>query len=51
MAQASGGAAPAEFLSTHPGHETRIQKLDQLMPEALRVRAESCGAPLDPDAR
>jgi predicted Zn-dependent protease len=43
MAQASGGAAPAEFMSTHPGHETRIQNLNQWMPEALRARAESCG--------
>ena len=43
MAQAAGGAAPAEFMSTHPGHETRIQNLAQWMPEALRVRAESCG--------
>jgi len=43
MAQASGGAAPAEFMSTHPGHDTRIQNLNQWMPEALRVRAESCG--------
>jgi predicted Zn-dependent protease len=43
MAQAGGGAAPAEFMSTHPGHETRIQQLNQWMPEALRMRAESCG--------
>jgi predicted Zn-dependent protease len=49
MAQASGGGgAPAEFMSTHPGHETRIQNLNQWMPEALRVRAESCGG--DPGA-
>ncbi|HEY8156634.1 MAG TPA: M48 family metallopeptidase [Myxococcota bacterium] len=40
---AGGGAAPAEFMSTHPGHETRIQNLDQWMAEAMRVRAESCG--------
>ena len=53
MAQAAGGgAAPAEFMSTHPGHETRIQNLNQWMPEALRVRAESCGgaAGATPDA-
>jgi predicted Zn-dependent protease len=48
MASASGGAAPAEFMSTHPGHETRIQNLNGWMAEALRVRAESCpgAAPL-----
>ena len=49
MSQAAGGGgAPAEFMSTHPGHETRIQNLNQWMPEALRVRAESCGG--DPGA-
>jgi predicted Zn-dependent protease len=50
MAQASGSAAPAEFLSTHPGHETRIHDLNQWMPEALRVRAESCGGAPGPPA-
>ncbi len=37
MAQSSGGAAPAEFLSTHPGHETRIEQLKKWMPEAMGV--------------
>jgi predicted Zn-dependent protease len=31
-----GGQAPPEFLSTHPGHGTRIAQLQQLMPEAWR---------------
>ena len=30
-----GGAAPPTFLSTHPGHDQRIQQLQQLMPQAL----------------
>lgn len=37
MAQHSGGGAPAEFLSTHPGHETRIEQLQQWMPEAMAI--------------
>jgi len=35
MAAASGGSPP-QFLSTHPSDETRIKKLNQFMPEALK---------------
>ena len=35
MAEA-GGSKPPEFLSTHPSDETRIRKLKQFMPEALK---------------
>ena len=38
-----GGSRTAEFLSTHPSHETRIRKLNEWMPEALRARQENCG--------
>jgi predicted Zn-dependent protease len=41
MGQASGGA-PSEFTSTHPSHSTRIRQFEQWMPEALKIRAESC---------
>ena len=36
-----GGARPAEFLSTHPSHQTRIERLEAAMPEAERVRSRS----------
>ncbi len=37
MAQVSGGEGPAEFLSTHPSHDTRIEQLKEWMPEALAI--------------
>jgi metalloendopeptidase OMA1, mitochondrial len=37
MGSASGGKAPPEFLSTHPSHETRVQRLKALMPEAIQI--------------
>ncbi|MBC7902993.1 MAG: M48 family metallopeptidase [Gemmatimonadaceae bacterium] len=36
MAQASNGQSPPEFMSTHPSESTRIQRLRELMPEALK---------------
>jgi predicted Zn-dependent protease len=33
---AVGGAKPPEFLSTHPSDDTRMRKLKQFMPEALK---------------
>ncbi len=43
MGEASGGKAPAEFMSTHPSNETRVQQFEAWMPEALAVRERSCG--------
>ena len=37
MEQLSGGGGPSEFLSTHPGHETRIAQLKKWMPEAMAI--------------
>jgi predicted Zn-dependent protease len=36
MAQAGNGQKPPEFMSTHPSEETRIQRLQKFMPEALK---------------
>ncbi|QMW06627.1 M48 family metallopeptidase [Spirosoma foliorum] len=39
MAKASGGKAPAEFLSDHPSDERRIADLQKLLPEAQKYYA------------
>lgn len=44
MARA-GGAAPPEFLSTHPSDQTRIQTLQRLMPQALALYEQSDKVP------
>jgi len=44
--QQSGGQQPHEFLSTHPGHETRIKRLTDHMPEALAHYNQSNKAPV-----
>ncbi len=36
MAAGKGGQAPPEFLSTHPSDDTRIQKIKDELPEALK---------------
>lgn len=36
MKAMSKGSRPPEFLSTHPAEDTRIEKLRQMMPEALK---------------
>lgn len=44
--QQSGGQQPHEFLSTHPGHETRIKRLTEHMPEALALYTQANKAPV-----
>ncbi|MFO0774402.1 MAG: M48 family metallopeptidase [Nitrospiraceae bacterium] len=54
MGQLSGGGAPPEFMSTHPGHETRIAQMQKWMPEALskvRPGGPGIGTELPPIAR
>jgi predicted Zn-dependent protease len=41
MIQATGGAGPPEFLSTHPDPSNRIQRLEELMPKALEIYEKS----------
>jgi predicted Zn-dependent protease len=36
MAKKKGGQAPPELLSTHPSDETRIQKIKESLPEAMK---------------
>lgn len=38
---ANGGGAPPEFLSTHPSHETRIERLNAKLPEAMEYYEKS----------
>lgn len=42
---AAGGGAPAEFMSTHPSHETRIRQFEEWMPEALEIYKTNCPQP------
>lgn len=45
MDQASEGQQPAEFMSTHPSHDTRIEELSDYMPKAMQFyqQAQSIG--------
>jgi len=46
MGEVSKGKQPAEFMSTHPSHETRIKQFEEWMPEALALREKHCGSKL-----
>ena len=37
MSRATNGKAPPEFLSTHPSHETRIERLKKDLPKAIEI--------------
>jgi predicted Zn-dependent protease len=44
----SASGKPPEFLSTHPGHDTRVRQLEAWMPEATRLYAQSTRARVVP---
>ncbi len=41
MSAAGDGREPAEFLSTHPSHNTRIEELNQYMQKAMTLRQQA----------
>ena len=45
MESLSQGGGPPEFLSTHPSHETRVERLKAKLPEALEIWKQSAGSP------
>ena len=56
MAEATGGAQPPEFMSTHPSHASRIRDLERAMPAALEAYrqadpAQRSGSTLDSTER
>ncbi|MBY0498381.1 MAG: M48 family metallopeptidase [Nitrosomonas sp.] len=51
MAQASQGEQPAEFLSTHPSHETRIEDLRALLPKANKMLQQARAAGKKPNCK
>ncbi len=42
MGEMGQGQQPAEFISTHPSHETRIKQFQEWMPEALAIHEQHC---------
>lgn len=47
MSQA-GGKKTSDFLSTHPGHETRQSDIQRWLPEAIEIYERSAKAPVEP---
>jgi predicted Zn-dependent protease len=48
MEQQSGSGGSPEFLSTHPGHDTRIEQLKKWMPEAMAIYQKRTPLPATP---
>jgi predicted Zn-dependent protease len=51
MSQASQGSRPAEFLSTHPSHETRIDELREHMPKSMELMRQAHAIGKKPDCQ
>ena len=51
MEQASQGQQPIEFMSTHPAHATRIQNLQQHMPQAMALYQQAQAAGKQPHCK
>jgi len=51
MAQASQGAQPVEFLSTHPSHATRIDDLRTHLPKAMKIMQQAHAAGKNPGCK
>lgn len=51
MGQASKGAQPPEFMSTHPAHESRIQELNRHMPKAMQIYQQARAAGKRPNCQ
>lgn len=51
MSKADGGKAPPEFLSTHPGHKTRIANLNKRMNKSLAIYNQARASGKRPNCR
>ena len=51
MEAASGGQGPPQFLSTHPSHASRIERIKQLLPNAIQIYEGSNVSPAINPAR
>lgn len=51
MARAAGGRAPAEFMSTHPSHDTRIRDLNNELSNAMPLYEQARAAGRRPNCR
>lgn len=50
MGGAGSGSQPPEFSSTHPSHDTRIRRLKEAMPEAMKIYQASRSSSIELEA-